>query len=82
MTPSMPQETVVYTCSRCNRAVSAGADRCPHCKASFDYTQHPDGTRIYNPGHRRGFGIGGGAIWGGAIAAVIALLVRLFKGSR
>lgn len=40
----------VYTCSNCNKEVSAGATSCPHCKTRFDYVENENGTRTYTSG--------------------------------
>jgi predicted RNA-binding Zn-ribbon protein involved in translation (DUF1610 family) len=74
----------VKVCLNCKKEVPASTkagDRCPHCGVYFAYEQNRDGSKTYTPGARLGFGLFGGAIAGGAIAAVIAILVKVLKGS-
>ena len=83
--PMGPQMVEVKTCLNCKKEVPAstkGGDRCPHCGVYFAYERNADGTKTYAPGGRLRFGLFGGAITGGAIAAIIAILVKVLKGSQ
>ena len=54
-----------FTCSKCNKDVSAAAKSCPHCGAFFEYTENPDGSKSYHSG--------GSSISGRGIAGLVKI---------
>jgi len=67
-------QPTTYTCSNCNRDVSAAATKCPHCDTHFEYTENPDGTKSYHSSGSRVSGRGIGALIKIGICVVLALI--------
>lgn len=72
--PMLPTQDE-YSCSNCDRTVSATAKSCPYCHVHFDYTEEADGSRRYS-----GRGIAGLVKLGiGAVVLVVGGIVALIR---